>query len=286
MTAPENAREIARRLNLEKSGRGWRGACKSCGYGTTLVLSAKGSLWCASCGKDGPAEELARLQDGQETQAAERKPGKPEPTPAERTARALVWWNGAPQNAVGTPADLYLTGRGLPGLAASPVIRYRADVSHPEERSSRRPAMLALVQDVDGTPIAVHRTYITRGGRKADAVPVKAAVGPIWGGAIRLDLAAAELVIGEGIETSASAGRLLGLPAWAAIAAGNLAQGLRLPPQVRSVVIAADADGPGRRAAEDAAARWQAEGRRVRIATPDVPGADFNDILVAEGAHA
>ena len=279
-------REIAREFDLVKSGKGWRGACKSCGYGGTLVLSASGSLWCASCGKAGPAEILADLEKGETVEAAERQPGKPERTPAERTARALWWWDGAPQSALGTPVDLYLIGRGLAGLAASNALRYRADVSHPaEKRGTRRPAMLALVQDVTGAPIAVHRTYITRGGNKADVEPVKASVGPIFGGAIRLDAAAAELVVGEGIETSASAGRLLGLPAWAAIAAGNLAQALQLPPEVCSVVIAADADGPGRKAAEAAAARWQREGRRVRIATPDTAGADFNDIL-ARGANA
>ena len=280
-----NAREIASRLNLDRSGRGWRGACKSCGYGTTLVLSAKGSLWCASCGKDGAAEVLAKLTKGEHVEGAQHQSNKPERTPAERTASALRWWNGAPQIAVGTPADLYLTGRGLAGLAASPAIRFRTDVSHPEEQGTRRPAMLGLVQDVAGAPVAVHRTYITRGGHKADVLPVKAATGPIWGGAIRLDPVAAEMVIGEGIETSASAGRLLNLPAWAAISAGNLAKGLRLPPEVRSVMIAADADGPGREAAEAAAARWQAESRRVRIAMPDTPGADFNDMLL-RGANA
>lgn len=278
--------EIARELDLVKSGKGWRGACKSCGYGGTLMLSAKGSLWCASCGKDGPAEALARLQGGEHVEAAEQQPGKRERTPAERTARALVWWNGAPQNAVGTAADLYLTGRGLAGLAASAAIRYRTDVPHPAERGGRRPAMLALVQDMTGAPVAVHRTYLTRGGHKADADPVKASVGPIFGGAIRLDDAAAEMLVGEGIETSASAGRLFGLPAWAAISAGNLARALRLPPEVRSVVIACDADGPGRQAAQTAAARWRAEGRRVRIATPDLPGADFNDVLLSGVAHA
>ncbi len=271
--------EIARSLDLKKEGRGWRGDCPSCGYATTAILSAKGTLWCASCGREGPAAVVARLQGGEHVQAAERQPGKPEPTAAERTARALVWWDGAPHDALGTPADLYLASRGLAGLAASAAIRYRADVAHPAERA-RRPAMLALVQDVAGAPVAVHRTYITRGGHKADAVPVKASVGPIFGGAIRLDPAAAEMVVGEGIETSASAGRLLGLPAWAAIAAGNLAQALQLPPEVRSVVIAADADGAGCRAAQDAAARWRREGRRVRIATPDTPGCDFNDVLL------
>ncbi len=273
--------EIARTLDLKKASRGWRGTCPSCGYGETAILSAKGTLWCASCGREGPAAVVARMQEGEHVQAAERQPGRPEPTTAERTARALAWWTGAPQDALSTPADVYLTRRGLAGLAASPAIRYRPDVAHPAERG-RRPAMLALVQDVAGASVAVHRTFITRGGQKADAVPAKASIGPIFGGAIRLDAAAAELVVGEGVETSASAGRLLKLPAWAAISAGNLALRMQLPPEVRSVVIAADADGPGRKAAQDAATRWRGEGRRVRIATPDTPGLDFNDLLMRQ----
>ena len=100
------------------------------------------------------------------------------------------------------------------------------------------------------------------------------------GGSIRLHsfVSGMPLVIGEGIETSASAGRLMGLPAWAAISAGNLAKGLLLPPEARSVVIAADPDEAGRAAARDAWLRWKAEGRDVRIATPAGKD-DFNDLL-------
>jgi putative DNA primase/helicase len=114
--------------------------------------------------------------------------------------------------------------------------------------------------------------------------PVKASLGPIWGGAIRLhDLDPDRpLVIGEGIETSASAGRLMGLPAWAAISAGNLAKGLALPPQARRAVIAADPDDAGRTAARDAWTRWTGEGREVRITLPDGTGG-FNDLLLAAG---
>ena len=93
-------------------------------------------------------------------------------------------------------------------------------------------------------------------------------------------------MIGEGIETSAAAGILLGLPSWASISAGNLARALTLPPEVRRVVIAADHDAPGRLAAKEAALRWRAEGRAVRIALPDRPGDDFADVLIARGgAH-
>ena len=93
------------------------------------------------------------------------------------------------------------------------------------------------------------------------------------------------MVIGEGIETAASAALLTGFPAWAAISAGNLAKGLALPPEARRVVIAADADAPGQDAARHAWLRWRAEGRDVQIATPNFVG-DFNDLLRArEASH-
>jgi hypothetical protein len=96
------------------------------------------------------------------------------------------------------------------------------------------------------------------------------------------------LVVGEGIESSASAGRLMGLPAWAAVSAGNLAKALLLPPEARSVVIATDPDRHGRKAAQAAWQRWRAEGRNVRIAIPD-DDRDFNDVLqlcTVETTHA
>ena len=110
--------------------------------------------------------------------------------------------------------------------------------------------------------------------------------GPLAGGAIRLYPIAPELVIAEGIETAASAGRLMGLPAWVAVAAGNLQRTLALPPEVRSVVVAGDPDPAGRTAAEGAARRRRAEGRRVRIAMPDTPPQDFNDVLASRVSHA
>jgi hypothetical protein len=86
-------------------------------------------------------------------------------------------------------------------------------------------------------------------------------------------------VIAEGIESSASAGQMLGLPAWAAISAGNLGYALALPLGVRRITIAVDADDVGRNAAQAAACRWRAERRIVRFVTPDV--GDFNDVALA-----
>ena len=88
------------------------------------------------------------------------------------------------------------------------------------------------------------------------------------------------LVVGEGIETAASAGVLMGFPAWAAISAGNMAKGLLLPPEARQV---GHRGGPGRRRStrprETPGFDGVHEGRTVQIATPDGPG-DFNDLLL------
>ena len=53
---------------------------------------------------------------------------------------------------------------------------------------------------------------------------------------------------------------------------------VELPDAVREVIIAADNDEPGEKAALDAAQRFLAEGRRVKIARPS-KGSDFNDLL-------
>ena len=207
--------------------------------------------------------------------------------PSGNAGRMGLFDSGADRNpAPGTPADRYLTSRGLPGLAVSSSLRFRPDCPHPE--GGQYPALIGLVSAVDGAPLAVHRTFLARDGRKASVEPAKASLGPVWGGAIRLQMIEPDkpLVIGEGIETAASAAWLLDLPAWAALSAGNMAKGLVLPPQARRVVIAADPDDVGRKAARDAWIRWTAEGREVRIAVPDA-GGDFNDLLMArEGNHA
>jgi putative DNA primase/helicase len=70
------------------------------------------------------------------------------------------------------------------------------------------------------------------------------------------------------------------LPGWAALSAGGI-KSLVLPPSANMVLICADndANGVGQRAANAAAERFLAEGRRVRIALPPRSGTDFNDLL-------
>ena len=279
---------IAGKLMLPASRHGWRGDCPLCAYPRAFSLRAgrRGQplAFCANgCAHEQIREALARLTGG-----LWRVPPPPD---REKQAEALarkaeaarrVWAGAGPVH--GTPAEAYLCSRGLGHLTASPALRWRTDVTHPD-LSGRVPAMLASVTDAAGMLTAVHRTYLLANGRKRLDVEPRASLGPSWGGAVRLSapVAGNPLVIGEGIETSASAGRLMNLPAWAAISAGNLGQGLALPREIAAVIIAADPDGPGERAAREAALRWSREGRAVRIARPCGAG-DFNDLWLARGA--
>jgi putative DNA primase/helicase len=180
--------------------------------------------------------------------------------------------------APGTPVARYLAKRGLPWLTRNQWIRWRPDCPHPSR--TRCGAMIALVHDGQGDICAYHRTFLNRDGTKATHLDTpKASKGSFSGGACRLDPAGPELVVAEGIETAAAAGFRLGLPAWSAIACGNLARRMVLPPCVRCVTIAVDNDPPGRKAARAAAQRWRAEGRTVRLAMPTKPGEDFADQL-------
>ena len=197
-----------------------------------------------------------------------------------RIAAALDFWRHETVNPHGTVVERYWTARGL-NLPIPPTIRIsRSWLRHPE--GGTRPAMIALVQHAEHGSVAIHRTWLAvDGSAKASFRSPRLSLGPISGGAVRLAPAGELLLIGEGIETSASAMQATGQPAWAALSAGGIER-LILPQIVSTVIILADNDvsGAGEAAARAATARWIAEGRRVRIAMPAKPGTDFNDVLL------
>jgi len=142
--------------------------------------------------------------------------------------------------------------------------------------------MVAAVEHVEYGITGVQRTWIALdGSAKASLDPVRFSTGPVSGGAVRLAPAAETLMVAEGIETALSAMTATAMPAWAALGTSGM-KALILPPIVKTVIILADHDlsGAGDRAARTAAARWLAEGRRVRIAIPAEAGTDFNDVLL------
>lgn len=298
-----SARELAAQLGLHRAGREWRGICPSCGYRDAFVLGdgRNGTVvgWCASCGDQDRIFAAIRSPD---TAPSPRPVAREVAPDAQRKLERLRGlWDAALQ-VPASPSAVYLGGRGLEHLVGCPELRFHPSCPHPSGAIGapvRLPAMIAAVRDADGALVAVHRTYLRRDGAgKADIEPAKASLGPVRGGAVRLVvleqvLAAGELVIGEGIETSASAGLLTNLPAWSAVAAGNLAKWLALPAEVGRVLIAADRDPPdehgnhpGQDAARAAWFRFRREGRTARVAMPGKGKGDFNDILLAQGGQS
>ena len=185
--------------------------------------------------------------------------------------------------AEGTPVEVYLRTRGIIG-SIPPALCFLRHCSH--RNGGYFPAMVAPIVNVAGEQLAIHKTFLRPDGfGKADLPKAeqRETCGPMKDGAVRLaqHRRGAELIVGEGIESTLSAMRLFGLSGWAALSAPGV-EALELPAEIRSVVIAADHDmnGVGQRAALAAQSRWAAEGRSVRILLPPNPGEDFNDVAV------
>jgi putative DNA primase/helicase len=286
-SARMSARDIAARLNLHRAANDWRGDCPACGYASSFVLSetreGKPLWWCASCTDRNALAAVVRC-DGPTTS---RKPSiaTERPSAVQRRAWACDLWEHA-LPARGTVVDAYLRSRGL-GSVTTPELRWLPTHRH-KPTGALWPVMIAAVRDAAGALRAVHRTYLARdGSAKAQLGEPRMTLGNPKGCAVHLSPADAAMVVAEGIETAIAAGLLFDLPAWACVSAGGL-EAVSLPAVVRSVLIAADHDvrGQGQRAAQALAQRLLAEGRRVRIATPDRPGDDFNDVLLRERTNA
>ena len=198
--------------------------------------------------------------------------GRPWQASRRDSARRL-WESTRP--IVGTVAAAYLESRGVGHAAGARSLRFHPGIAHPHV-PGRFPALVAGVQDADGRFVGVQRTYLD-GARKAALDPVRASLGSLAGGVVRiLEPAGDALLLGEGLESTAAAARVLGWHrgAWATLGTSGL-RAVVLPAAVRRVVVAADRDAGGLRAAGALAERLESEGRRVTIEVP--PCGDFAD---------
>jgi hypothetical protein len=155
-----------------------------------------------------------------------------------------------------TEAARYFNGRGL-ALPKSDVLRFNPAI--PRTRNNQyfsQAAIIALFQLPDGTPVAIHRVYLTPDGRRDGD---RQMLGPAKGAVIMLQQPERGLLgVGEGIETVLAASSLFGdTPGWAAGSAGGLERfgdwlvanpGWAWQAGIRRLLIWADA----RKAGEDA----------------------------------
>jgi hypothetical protein len=283
-----NAAGIAAALgDARREGRSWRCRCPLHNGRSLMLRDGEGgrllAMCWAGCERLDVLAELRsrRLLDGRrpDDQSDAVSPSRRNDVGDDirRTARALALWREA-RHARGSPVARYLAGRGIVLDAIPACLRYHPRCPRPD--GTRAPAIVAAVEHVARGIIGVHRTYLTQDCRRRD----RASLGLMTGGAVRLGMPRAGewLAIAEGIETSFSVVAACAMPAWAALSAGGI-RALILPPEATHVIICADHDasGVGARAAHDAATRWFAEGRRVRIAMPPDPDTDMADLLIA-----
>lgn len=278
------------------------GPCPKCGGDDRFSINTMKGVWnCRGCEVGGDVIALVQHLDGTNFRTAcmtlAGKPPEIKPTcgfitppprcddDAQRKARALNIWRNT-WRADRTIVARYLKSRDIV-LDRWPLsLRFHPRCPRPKENPgfvSPLPAMVALIEHAERGAGAVHCTYLRQDGSgKADIEKPKAMFGPVAGGAVRFGIPGAGewLAVAEGVETALSVAAACSIPAWAALSAEGIKK-LILPAEATHILICADhdANGVGKRAADDAAERWLAEGRRVRVAMPPELGADFNDVL-------
>lgn len=150
--------------------------------------------------------------------------------------------------------ETYLQGRGIArvhhggSLRFHPRCYYRPDEHLPTEIW---PAMIARVTDLDGRITGVHRTWLDPHGfdrirlGKAPIDTPRRAMGNLLGNAVRFGMSDDVLAAGEGIETMLSLRCVLPTMPMAAALSANHLSAMVLPPGLRRLYIARDADTAG-----------------------------------------
>ncbi|CAN7562313.1 DUF7146 domain-containing protein [Mesorhizobium caraganae] len=188
----------------------------------------------------------------------------------------------------GTLVATYLRNRGIRNLRGTGSLRfhprcyYRPEGDGPTESW---PAMVAAVTDLEGTITGAHRTWLARhGSGKAPIDTPRRAMGGLLGHAVRFGAADDVLAVGEGIETMLSLHCAVpAMPMAAALSANHLAA-LLLPPTLRRLYIARDADAAGDTALAALTERAEAAGIETLALSPR--RGDFNEDLRTFGVHA
>ncbi|MET4254753.1 hypothetical protein ABIA88_009001 [Bradyrhizobium sp. LA6.4] len=192
-----------------------------------------------------------------------------------------------------TLVETYLCNRGIETIHDAGALRfhprcyYRPNDSSPPETW---PAMIAAVTDLDGKLTGAHRTWLDPEGfseatlGKAPVDTPRRAMGDLLGHAVRFGAADDVIAVGEGIETMLSLRCALhAMPMVAALSANHLAA-LLLPPTLRRLYIARDADAAGDAALAALIERAEAAGIEALALSPRM--GDFNEDLRAFGLGA
>jgi len=297
------AAELARALGFKRAGNQWLGCCVAHDdrnpsmivfegkTGATMVRCLAGcdpldiikalrnrGLWDGSGRSDDidiGLDELRKQRD-REIAARDRR----------RSSVALSIW-GQARDPNDTPVEDYLKGRGLElPMRANEVIRYHQACPKGSGAAIEYvPALIALMRDpVSFDPVGINRLFLDidqnakLGGMmlgKAGAMMLTGRHDTFWD-----DLSfCPRLCVCEGLETGLALGRMGDRCVWALGSAGAIA---RFPVifGVGHLLICADNDPTGMRAAIECAERWNASShQKATILMPSAVGADFADLV-------
>lgn len=244
------------------------------------------SVWSATDRRRMTPAERAELRRQVEAARAEREAEQRQRWQANRE-RLRTLWAQCLALVPGDPVTLYLRRRlnaapwPLPAcLRLHPALPYW----HDGHELGRIPALVAPLVSPAGKVLALHRTYLSPDGRKADVPTVKkltGAAGLLAGAAIPLHRPkAGALGVAEGIETALAAWLASGVPTVAAYSAGNV-RAFEWPQDARRLVVFADPGEAGQAAALGLQVRAAGAGVRCNVLTPTTPGADWCDVWAA-----
>jgi putative DNA primase/helicase len=269
------------------------GPCPLCG-GTDRFRfdnrDGSGSYLCSGCGSGTGMQLLQKLKGWDFKQAADEidkvlgnvradPPARPKLDPAKRKELMNALWKGARPLQPGDPAHRYLTERRRlplpPGAGAD--LRFHPGASIPDSLGGgTAPALLALVRDVAGKPVSIHRTFLGddwHRGRALFAGELPESV------AIRLGAPVdGVLGIAEGLETALKARALFGVTCWSVVNSVMLAK-FEPPEGVTEIRIYGDNDAnfTGQAAAYHCAKRMVAKGVSVEVSISPEMGKDWAD---------
>jgi len=285
--------QILRGLGVEDSFLNKRnGPCPLCGGGTDRFrwkdTDGHGGYYCNKCGPGDGFDLLMKLHPWKFRETACRieeylgdgasnyKP-KPKNDPAVAIKRVMGEAQAITQ---GDEVSRYLEGRGLYGIPSD--LLFHAAL-YESETSKTFPAMIALVKNVEGVVVSVHRTYLQAGEKAKINSPRKmmTPVGTVNGATIRLYPVESHIGIAEGIETCIAAHQLFNIPVWAAISAGGV-KTFKPPEGVNRVTVYSDNDRNfvGQSAGYELAKKLSLKGVQVEVKVPFHAGDDWADVLL------
>jgi len=309
---PLSAETLAHALDGKRVGKGWMARCPAhddhdpslsisdnpnggnplvrchadCSQEDVLDALRQRGLWASGHKKEaGVPVNRRAVKANPDTPTPDPEPqalAQTKDAPHKKTKEEFIQkiWDAA-RPATDTKVSVYLESRGIT-IEPPDSLRFHPNLKH-SDSGRYFPAMVGrITRSTDGEPLGIHRTFLAEDGKdKAPVESSKMMLGPVKGGVVRLGEPGDDgvLMIGEGIETCLSAMRVMGYPAWAALSASTMDK-LDLPPGDYKVIVLADGDDAGEKAAVACANRWVIDEKRyVSIARPP-RGKDFNDMLL------